>query len=170
MITRLTLAVALTLALPALAADAPKEVVGSWRYGTINPVTYWDAQTGQYRGHGGGMSRTYQFDDAGNYKMYQLIQTNNYGWQLSVFTFEEGKATWDAKTVTLTPTSGKYKCVDNRVQKNNYERPLTDEELKKHTKTEPYRVERRDGKQVFVTGTAGKDEIPFRREETSEKK
>ncbi len=50
------------------------------------------------------------------------------------------------------------------------ERPMTDEELRKHTKTEPYRLERRDGKQLFVTGTAGKDEIPFRREETTEKK
>jgi hypothetical protein len=164
-----TFVLALTLITVSAAAaeETPAKVVGSWRYGSINPVTYWDASTGQYRGHGGGTSRTYVFDDAGHYKMYQLIQTNNYGWQMSIFTFEDGKATWSADTVTLTPTAGKYRCTDNRVKKNNHERDMTEEERKKNTTTEKWHVANRHGKPVFVTGTSGKDEIVFRREDDS---
>src|SRR5690349_1149600 len=78
-------ALALSLCLLALTAGAadsstPKPAVGQWRWGSINPVTYWDTSTGKYMGHGGGMSCTYVFDDAGAYKMYLLIQTNTYGW------------------------------------------------------------------------------------------
>lgn len=147
-------------------AETPASVIGQWRWGTINPVTYWDAQTGQYRGHGGGMSCTYVFDEVGTYKMYLLIQTNNSGWQKTIWTYEEGKAIWAGDQLTFTPTAGKYKVMDNRVKRDNYDRPMTDEELKKHGKTVKWVVEKRDGKTVLVTGTDGKNpETVFRREE-----
>ena len=159
----------LALTLPSAADPAPKEVVGQWRWGTINPVTYWDTQTGQYRGHGGGMSCTYVFDDAGAYKMYLLIQTNTYGWRKTIWTYEEGRTAWSGDKVTFTPTTGKYRCFDNRVKKDNYERPMTDEELKKHAKTQKWAVEQREGKTVFVAGVGEKAETAYRREEAEKK-
>jgi len=47
--------------------------------------------------------------------------------------------------------------MDNRVKKDNYDRPMTDDELKKHTKTMKWVVEKRDRKIVLVTGAYGKN-------------
>jgi hypothetical protein len=159
------------LTLTARAADnaTPKHLVGQWRWGSINPVTYWDTQTGKYMGHGGGMSCTYVFDDAGAYKMYLLIQTNTYGWQKTIWTFEEGNVAWAGDKVTFTPTKGHYRCFDNRVKKDNYERPMTDDELKQHTKTRKWAVETRDGKPAFITDVGEKGETVFRRDESDKK-
>jgi hypothetical protein len=173
--THLKPLVVLSLSLLTLVARAdtptsvPSQVIGQWRWGTINPVTYWDASTGQYRGHGGGTSCTYAFDDAGGYKMYLLFQTNNYGWQRTIWTYEEGVATWAGGKVTFKPTTGKYKVMDNRSKKDNYDRPMTDDELKKHTKTQPWSVEQRDGKPVFLTGSDEKSQATYRREEAEKK-
>ncbi|HYE18808.1 MAG TPA: hypothetical protein VEA69_10210 [Tepidisphaeraceae bacterium] len=138
-------------------SEAPAEVVGRWRFGSINPVTYWDKSTGAYLGSGGGTSCVYEFDKDGAYRMYLLFKTNNSGWIRTVWTQEEGTATWAGDKVTLTPRAGKFKVVDNRSKKDNYERPINDDELKKHTKTVKWARERKDGKEVFVTGGEGKD-------------
>lgn len=67
--------------------------------------------------------------------MCNYIKTRGYGWETLALTWEEGTATVTGDTLTLKPTTGKYKVIDNRVAKNSYERPMTPEEIKTNVKT-----------------------------------
>src|SRR5689334_19230620 len=69
----------------------PSELVGKWRWGTINPTWFEDKYTGEYKGHAGGVSAYFDFDKSGHFKHYVYIEQNSNGWKTQTFTTMEGK-------------------------------------------------------------------------------
>lgn len=131
--------------------DTPAEVVGEWRYTTINGKSYWDGSTGQYLGHGGGNSETLVFGKDGSFKDYVYIENSpTAGWKTQIFTTMEGKAIWSDGSFKLVPSKGHYKVRDNRVQRQNYDRPMTNEDLQRMTKNYRYSMSTQNGKPVLV--------------------
>ena len=137
-------------AVEAAAAQAdgkvPAEAVGKWKYGSISPTTVHDAQTGRYLGNARSMGSFVELAADGSYKQYTLISLNTNGWALTTWTEEYGTAAFDPaeRTVAFTATRGKYKVTDNRVAKNNYDRPMSEDEVKKAGRTLTYRFARSD--------------------------
>ena len=127
-----------------VSAKVPAAVVGKWRYGSISPTTIHDAQTGKHLGNARSLGSFVEFAADGSYKQYTLTSMNTNGWALSTWAEEYGEAAFDpAKgTVALKATNGKYRVTDNRVKKNNYDRPMTDEEVKKAAVTLTYKLAR----------------------------
>jgi len=160
------IAVLLATAASAVAPDAvPASVVGEWRKTTINGRSYWDGRSGQYVGHGGGFSETFVFEKDGTYKDFVYIENSPMaGWTTQIFTTTEGVAEWSGDTVRLVPKKGNYKVRDNRVKRQNYERPMTDEERKKMIKSYRYSIETEDGKPVLVVKQE-KSEVRLKRAE-----
>ncbi|MGV3614840.1 MAG: hypothetical protein ACO1SV_05840 [Fimbriimonas sp.] len=157
--TLLTLPLLATLTVAPFAASpavdkTPAEVVGEWRWGTINPGWFENKYTGAYEGHAGGTSAYFVFTKDGRFKRFVYIETNSYGWRTQVMTTTEGTVEFGKDTFRLNTEKGRYKSVSNRVQKHNFERPMTDEERAKDSKTEySWRFEKDDaGKPVFKIG------------------
>ncbi|HTE19365.1 MAG TPA: hypothetical protein VK689_13405, partial [Armatimonadota bacterium] len=75
-------------------------------------------------------------------------------WEIQALTWEEGTVSVEGGTLILRPVSGKYKVMDNQVARNNYERPMRDEELEKNRKTSQWRLEKdpRTGKPALMMG------------------
>ena len=129
-------------------ANVPEEIAGGWVYGTIGLTQFWDDHTGKNLGPGRGMGQVIVFEKDGTYKQYVYIQTRNHHWVTQIWTSYEGKAEFDGQKVTLTPSSGKYKVADNQVKRNNYERAMTEEELKKAKATHFWSVAKNDQDKV----------------------
>lgn len=109
----------------------PNDMVGEWKWGTISSLSYEDTQTGKNLGPGRGMMIYFTFDKGGKYKMFFYVQTRSYDWTTQTWTEEEGTVTFSESGFIVQPSTGKYRVRDNRVQKNNYNRPMTKAELKK---------------------------------------
>ncbi|MDB5298179.1 MAG: uncharacterized protein JWO31_4162, partial [Phycisphaerales bacterium] len=105
-----------------------------------------DVQSGRYVGSARSLGSFFEFAADGSYKQYTLISVNNYGWVLTTWTEAYGTADFDAAkgVVTLTAAKGKYKVTDSRVAKNNYDRPMTDDEVKKQSDVRTFRIGRAD--------------------------
>lgn len=131
----LATSLAAPMAAPRIAADVPAEVVGNWRWGTINPSWFVDKYTGAYEGHAGGTSAYFTFTKDGRFRRLVYIETNSYGWRTQVMTTTEGTVEFDRDTFRIKTEKGKYKSVSNRVEKHNFDRPMTDEERAKDSKT-----------------------------------
>ncbi|HEX8913513.1 MAG TPA: hypothetical protein VF796_14230 [Humisphaera sp.] len=133
------------VAAPAAAANVPADIVGSWKYGSISPLWVKELDTGKVS-TAGSMGSFYEFAADGSFKHFVYIGFNASGWKNGTFTEHYGTASFDPQkgTVTLTVTRGKYRVWDNRVQKNNYVRDMTDEEVKKAAETVTYRVAKGD--------------------------
>jgi hypothetical protein len=133
----------------------PMALVGQWAFTTISGTTYWDKSTGAYLGDGTGASQTYTFERNGKYRMFTYIKTRSYGWQIQTLTWEEGAVILEGDRLILRPTGGRYQVMDNRVAKNNYQRPMRDEELKKNVKAVYWSLVKDggDGKPVLMMGT-----------------
>jgi hypothetical protein len=146
-------------------ARVPEELLGQWKWGTISSLSYEDAQTGKNLGPGRGMMVFFTFEKTGRYKMFFTVQTRSYDWTTQVWTTEEGMVSFDDSTFTLQPTTGKYKSSDNRVKKNNYERPMTKEELKKGRRDYSWKWEKNDndGKTYLMMGPSETSRSPFQR-------
>lgn len=119
-------------------ATIPAELVGKWKWGTINPTWFEDAYTGAYKGHGGGVSAYFDFDKSGRFKHHVYIETNTNGWKTQTFTTMEGTVVTDGETFRLNVEKGSYKSRSNMVKKHNYDRTMTDAERKDQSK-KPYR-------------------------------
>jgi hypothetical protein len=130
----LAASVAAPLAAPTT-ADVPAEAVGNWRWGTINPGWFENKYTGAYEGHAGGTSAYFTFTKDGRFRRLVYIETNSYGWRTQVMTTTEGTVEFGKDTFRLKTEKGKYKSVSNRVEKHNFDRPMTDEERAKDSKT-----------------------------------
>lgn len=136
--------------------DLPMRLAGQWAFTTISGTTYWDKNTGAYLGDGTGASQTYTFERNGKYRMFTYIKTRSYGWQIQTLTWEEGTVLLEGNRLILRPTGGKYQVMDNRVAKNNYQRPMREEELKKNVKAVYWSLatDEASGKPVLLMGTA----------------
>lgn len=148
MLTALALASAIQS--PAAAA-LPADLVGEWRYTSIQGTTHWDSSTGAYKGHGGGNSSTLVFAKNGTFKEYVFLQTSpTAGWTTKVFTTKEGKATVSGETLKFIVTKGHYKSEDNRVAKYNIDRAMTEKEAKELNRTYRFSVASVDAKPVLT--------------------
>ncbi|GAB4451743.1 MAG: hypothetical protein OHK0029_01480 [Armatimonadaceae bacterium] len=116
-------------------ASTPKEMLGVWSATMLSNTQMVISSTGAYVDSGGvnGVQR-YEFKPDGTYSMHTYIKSRSYGRLLETYTWEYGKVIPEGNSVILKPTSGKYKVTDSLTEKNNYTRPMTDEEIKKHTK------------------------------------
>lgn len=115
----------------------PAELVGKWQFGTINSVWFEDRSTGEYKGHGGGVSAYFQFDKSGRFKHHVYIETNTNGWKTQVFTTMEGTVVAEGNVFRLNVEKGAYRSRSNTVEKHNYDRPMSDAERLEQSK-KPY--------------------------------
>ncbi len=149
----------------ARAAAPAGAVVGTWGMTSISGTTYWDKSTGAYKGSGSGGSQSYTFAPDGTYKLFNYVKAGSYGWETQALTWENGRYSVKGDTLTLSPTSGKYRVMDNRVKKNNYTRPMSAGEVRKNAKTLVWRVEKDDsGKAVLRLGKSADSLSTFKRE------
>lgn len=102
---------------------APAQLVGDWIYGVISPTNFHDAYNGSWVNNAYGTSVFFEFAANGTYKQHLLIYTSAYSCKTQVFTYNEGRATFDATSIKLYPTKGVVKARDNCVPKNNFDRP-----------------------------------------------
>lgn len=110
----------------------PAEMVGEWKWGTINPRTFYDKDSGAYLGHGGGMSCYFVFGKDGTYHKYFYVeQSPTAGWTTKSWSESEGKMSVSDGIFTLKPTKGRYRAEDNRVSRNNFDRPMNEDDLKR---------------------------------------
>ena len=116
-------------------AQTPAGAVGEWRWGTINPTWLENKYTGAYEGHAGGTSVYFAFTKDGRFKRFVYIETNSYGWRTQVMTSTEGTVEFGKDTFRIKTEAGKYKSISNRVARHNFDRPMTDEEREKDSKT-----------------------------------
>ena len=116
-------------------AVVPAEVVGEWRWGTINPAWFENKYTGAYEGHAGGVSAYFVFTKDGRFKRFVYVETNSYGWKTQTMTTTEGTVQFGKDTFRMKVDSGRYKSISNRVERHNFDRPMTDEERAKDEKT-----------------------------------
>ncbi len=126
------------MTLPALAGDGglPSQMIGEWRWGTINPTTFYDKSSGAYLGHGGGMSCYFVFGKDGRYKKFFYVQQSpTAGWTTKAWTTSEGTVLVSGDTFTLKAEKGHYKGEDNRVAKYNIDRAMTAADLKNEANT-----------------------------------
>lgn len=146
--------------------DTPAEVVGDWRWGTINPMWFENKYTGAYEGHAGGTSAYFTFTKDGRFRRLVYIETNSYGWRTQVMTTTEGTVEFDKDTFRIKTEKGRYKSVSNRVEKHNFERDMTDEERAKDSKTVyHWRAEKDEkGKPIMRIGFDEKTLSIFKRE------
>lgn len=135
MSTQILLPILATLATALAAGSVPAEAIGEWRWGTINPTWFENKYTGAYEGHAGGTSAHFTFTKDGRFRRLVYIETNSYGWRTQVMTTTEGTVEFDKDTFRIKTEKGKYKSVSNRVERHNYDRPMTDEERAKDSKT-----------------------------------
>nr|CAA9283925.1 hypothetical protein AVDCRST_MAG63-3799 [uncultured Armatimonadetes bacterium] len=119
--------------LNAKSSAVPADIAGKWKWGTISFSSEVDVYSGRNLGPRSGIVIFFTFEKSGKYNMVFYAQTLNYGWQSQTWSLHEGTVTFGNGTFTLRPTKGKYKVADNRVKRNNYERPMTAEELKQNT-------------------------------------
>lgn len=142
----------------------PAQVVGEWRYTTVSGKSYWDGSTGQYLGHGGGNSETYVFAKDGTFKDYVYIESSpSAGWTTQIFTTMEGRVEFSEGGFKLIPSKGHYKVRDNRVSRQNYDRPMNADDLKRMTKSYKYSVETQNGKQVLVLDLGNNSKMSYQR-------
>lgn len=152
---------------PAAASPGGGPLQGRWTVTSISGTTYFDKNTGAYLGSGTGGSQSYTFLPDGRYKLFNYIKTRSYGWETEALTWEEGTATVEGDRVILRPTGGKYQVKDNQVAKNNYERPMTGEELKKNAKTFVWSLgqDSRTGKPALMLGSEKSKQVQYTRVE-----
>jgi len=143
-------------------SEVPRDLVGSWRYGSISPTNFWNDHTGQYAGNAYGFADYITFQRSGTFTRLVYIYTNSYGCQTQVWTQMEGTVEADDETFTLYPTKGRYKVADHCVQRNNYERPMQANELRERQGDEyhwAFEENEYDGKTYLAIGVAD-DENP----------
>lgn len=149
------------------AADVPKgmvlpEVVGQWKWGSISPTSFWDTTTGKYAGNARSMGSFFDFKPDGTYSQMIYIATYQYGWSVQVWTYHEGTVTFERDgTFTLHPAKGRYKGADNRVAKNNFDRPMGEDDLKKSAGPQRWAFKRDGEKTVLMMGSTAEAMSPY---------
>lgn len=136
--TVLAAGLAVSVATAALAPSMPAELVGKWKWGTINPTWFEDKYTGEYKGHGGGVSAYFDFDKSGKFRHHVYIEMNTNGYKNQTFTTMEGTLVVEGDTFRLKVEKGSYRSRSNMGARNNFDRPMNEDERAKASKT-PYK-------------------------------
>jgi hypothetical protein len=107
---------------PATVTPAPANaLVGSWFFGSVPAVGYYNPVTGSWAPPTGGGVR-YQFRADGSYTYNLLIQSSVFGCTTSAFVYTEGRYHLEGQVLMLVPTLSRLKGEDNCNPQNNYER------------------------------------------------
>jgi len=132
---------------------APQSLVGDWKYGVSSFTNFWGDQ-GQYYGNAGGVSVFFTFQADGHYKQQVYVNQRNYSCLTETWTESTGTATFDSSSFTIYPTVGRYKASDNCVDRNNFDRAMTDQERQDFVKTFLWKfdVNPNDGKTYLMVG------------------
>ncbi len=152
-------ALTISFATAAFAPSTPTEMVGKWKWGTINPTWFEDKYTGEYKGHGGGVSAYFEFEKNGKFKHFVYVEMNTNGFKNQTYTTMEGTVAAEGDTFRLKVEKGFYRSRSNMGAKNNFDRPMTDEERSKASKN-PYKWRKaadEQGKEVLqiINGAQG---------------
>ena len=136
--------------------STPTQCVGEWRYTTINGRSYYDGSIGQYLGHGGGNSETLVFGKDGSFKDFVYIENSpSAGWTTQITTTMEGRVEWSEGRFKLIPSKGHYKVRDNRVARQNYDRPMNADDLKRMQKNYEFSMATANGKPAMAINFGG---------------
>jgi hypothetical protein len=164
----LIVAALLAACLPALAGEAkvPAGAVGKWYEGSVSPTTYWDKQTGVFAGSARQNGSMFYVNADGTYEKYVYIFVKTGAVESEVWTTYKGNIAFTDKTMTLTPTSGHYR---SRMGTKLTDRPMTDEDLARGTKTYNWQLEDRDGKRHLVLPFDDGSRFDYRLEEDAKK-
>jgi hypothetical protein len=140
------------------AAAVPEALVGDWFWGNVSPTRYWDADTGDFVGHGYSGALSYVFAKDGTYRRYFYLETRLGGSVSGIFSASEGTVTFTGDAFTLKPTKGTYRFTEGRSKKR--ERAMTEDELARPGLVFRWRLaEKGKGKPaVLVVGKEGEDE------------
>lgn len=170
LLTRLVLvgAMVVTVASAALAPSTPAELVGKWKWGTINPTWFEDKYTGEYKGHGGGVSAYFEFEKDGKFKHHVYIEMNTNGYKNQTFTTMEGTVVVEGDAFRLKVDKGFYRARSNMGKSNNFDRPMTNDERAKASKN-PYKWQKSkdsQGREVLlvVNGAGNAPASTFQRD------
>lgn len=131
----------------------PQELVGDWKFGIGSFTNFWGNQ-GQYYGSGGGTSVFWSFERDGDYKQQVYINRRNYNCLIQTWTETVGTTTFDGNKFTIYPVTGRYKASDSCIDKNNFDRPMTEQERKDFVKSFLWKFETNpnDGKTYLMVG------------------
>jgi hypothetical protein len=134
--------------------QTPQEMVGGWRFGSSSFTNFWGNQS-QYHGSGGATSVYWSFERDGGYKQQVYIsRRNDSGCLIETWTETVGTTTFDGNKFTIHPVTGRYKAADPCAEKNNFDRPMTDQERKSSVRTYLWKFETnpKDGKTYMMVG------------------
>jgi hypothetical protein len=133
--------------------ETPAELQGDWKHGVISFTNFWDDQ-GQYVGNAGGIGVYFTFQKDGSYKQFLYINQRSYNCVTQTWTETNGTTVFEAGKFTVHPTVGHYKASDSCVDRNNFERPMTAQEIKDKVQVYLWKFETRadDGKTWLKIG------------------
>lgn len=117
----------------------PTKLIGKWSYGSVSPTTFWDSNTGVFRGNARGSASIMQFNADGTYTEYTYFEITSYSIKTTSWTVQQGKIDFDNQCMDLTVTSGHYLVHVN--DKVKTDRDMTPEEMKKARKSYAWRLD-----------------------------
>jgi hypothetical protein len=113
-------------------ASIPAGLAGRWMHGTISPTNFWDDHTGEYMGNAYGMADYVTLGTDGRYEEFVYLYSQVYSCRTQIWTSKQGTYTVDGDVITFHLNSGKYQVADNCSERNNYTRPMNDDEVAEH--------------------------------------
>lgn len=116
------------------AGSTPAPLVGAWKYGTASFTNFWGHQ-GEYIGSGGGTSVRFEFGPDGTYTQQVFIARRNYSCLTETWTESRGTLTFADGALAIHPEAGRYMAADNCIPRNNFDRPMSPQELVDFSKT-----------------------------------
>ena len=133
----------------------PAELVGDWKFG-IGSFTNFFGPQGQFIGSGGGTFVRWGFTADGHYTQQVYLRRRNYNAVIETWTETTGTVTFGDGSLTIRPTQGRYRAADSLVDRNNFDRSMTEKERKDFVKTFLWKFERNadDGKRYLMIGFA----------------
>ncbi len=132
---------------PLPAGDVPRALVGDWRFGTVSMTTFWDGNVFQ---GGSGTAAIFRFHDDGSFEEFVYIRQQNYGCVTQVWTSMEGVADFDEGVFRTHLRAGGYKASDTCVERFNFQRPMTPEEVEKSGREYLWALEPGEKLRVFL--------------------
>jgi hypothetical protein len=129
--------------------ETPSELQGDWKHGVISFTNFWDDQ-GTYVGNAGGTAVFFQFQKDGRYKQFVYINRRVYNCVTQTWTETNGTTVFEQGKFTVHPTVGHYKASDSCVIQNNFERPMTAQEVKDNVQTFLWKWEDRDDGKTWL--------------------
>jgi hypothetical protein len=136
----------------------PASVLGTWAYGSLSTIDYYNASNGAHIGNGYGTSVLFKFTADGKYEQTIYISSTVYSCRTDVFIYNEGNVKWEATQFRVYPTKGRVRSSDTCNARFNFDR---DDDIKsKQGDLYSWAFERNasDGKTYLMIGVDGNTE------------